>query len=810
MKKLIVTVMCIMLIWASIPFHASAEQNGTVVQVNGEAVGYGAPSSDGDQVMIPLRAVFEKLGASVAWNGTANRAEAYLGSEYVSFGIDDRNAGIDGRNVEMPVPARLVDSITMIPAVFLSENLGMGVEWDRGAGVVNIDTGSVNITDIQLFSEETNFRIVISSDGEIGDYTAFTLDNPSRMAVDIKNAVLKFPAAELEAKSNYVYRVRSAQNSLNPNIVRVVADLTAWTGYKVTLSGDKKQLYIDFSNTPEKLENVSFTRTDSAENINIDMKYPRKPVITALRDAGKLAVDIPMASVGALEKNIAANGKYVKSVELSQLDYSTARLTISTAEAGFMNVTERDGGITLSFSNALGSGISYSNTGTPTLTIRNEKLSFNYFNYKETVDGVKYTLSLPAYALDAAPGTMFINDRYINSIDILKSQATADIVINAKEVLKYSVNTIDDSQELVVSAYPQGTPDRGDDRTIPDNVKNKIVVIDPGHGGSEVGAIYPIDAATAADVQVKEKDLNLDISLKLYDMLKKAGVNVYMTRQDDRDMSVYERADFANNLNASLFLSVHSNSGTSGESGTMSLFYPSVYNPSYGISGERFAQITQEELLAKLGTNNMGVWKRPRLVVLNSTRMPSALAEVAYTSDQSDREKLLTEEFRTRAAEALCNSVIRALKEISSTIGNPNPSQPPDGTVQPSEPGTVLPEDLQPRNINGFAVPAKASSKCTYSGIGSGGTSYFDLSVQLDVAKEKSGTATLAQQVDEARQVLLTKLDSATVDKIMNYAVLLKSGESFFWDDTIENDSYTIWVRCLHNTGTASIDIKHK
>ncbi|MFH1644530.1 MAG: N-acetylmuramoyl-L-alanine amidase [bacterium] len=84
-------------------------------------------------------------------------------------------------------------------------------------------------------------------------------------------------------------------------------------------------------------------------------------------------------------------------------------------------------------------------------------------------------------------------------------------------------------------------------------LKKKIrIVIDAGHGGKDSGAngVYSL----------KEKDITLDIARRAKAFLKKDGLNVYLTRNDDKDVSLLERSDFANHLKADLFVSIHVNS----------------------------------------------------------------------------------------------------------------------------------------------------------------------------------------------------------------------------------------------------------
>lgn len=184
-----------------------------------------------------------------------------------------------------------------------------------------------------------------------------------------------------------------------------------------------------------------------------------------------------------------------------------------------------------------------------------------------------------------------------------------------------------------------------------ESLKNKIIVLDPGHGGSDPGA-------TAGNI--KEKDLNLQVSRILTEMLKKAGATVYMTRTDDRYVGLYTRAAIANNLNADLFISIHHNaSSNSAAKGVMTLFYPSSNKQK--MSGQRFAQIVQKNLVKDLNAPDWGIISRPNLVVTRETRMPAALAELGFMSTKSELEKLVTYEFQEQAAKSLFKSIVEAL-----------------------------------------------------------------------------------------------------------------------------------------------------
>ncbi|MDQ2085943.1 N-acetylmuramoyl-L-alanine amidase [Herbivorax sp. ANBcel31] len=188
-----------------------------------------------------------------------------------------------------------------------------------------------------------------------------------------------------------------------------------------------------------------------------------------------------------------------------------------------------------------------------------------------------------------------------------------------------------------------------------------IVVIDPGHGGEDLGTYYR---------DMLEKDLNLDISLRMGPIIEEAGINVVYTRTEDEDVSLDERAFIANTLDATLFVSIHNNAmpGNPNYRGTETL-YCAPQTPVYSkMDGQKFASIVQKNLVNTLNTIDNGTLHRPNLAVLRKTAMPAVIAEIAYVTNASDRELLRQDEFKQKAAQALADSVFEALEVMEAKV----------------------------------------------------------------------------------------------------------------------------------------------
>lgn len=109
------------------------------VCVNDTILGFETPPiTENDRTLVPMRFLFEKLGAEVSWDQETETATAQKANTVLSFSIDQNNATVNGQPAAMDVPARLVNDKTMVPLRFLSENLGYTVEWDEATRMATI------------------------------------------------------------------------------------------------------------------------------------------------------------------------------------------------------------------------------------------------------------------------------------------------------------------------------------------------------------------------------------------------------------------------------------------------------------------------------------------------------------------------------------------------------------------------------------------------------------------------------------------------------------------------------------------------
>lgn len=189
----------------------------------------------------------------------------------------------------------------------------------------------------------------------------------------------------------------------------------------------------------------------------------------------------------------------------------------------------------------------------------------------------------------------------------------------------------------------------------PSSARGHTVVLDPGHGGSDSGAV--------GYTGIREKDVALAVSLRTEELLRRAGAEVIMTRTEDVDVShagssasqeLQARVDVSlAHPEAELFLSVHCNSFTNPEAhGMETYYYPKTD------ADERFATLLNEELAAAGGLYNRGV-KYARFYLLRHTEIPASLVELGFLSNPDEEALLADGDYQATLAQALFHAIER-------------------------------------------------------------------------------------------------------------------------------------------------------
>lgn len=184
------------------------------------------------------------------------------------------------------------------------------------------------------------------------------------------------------------------------------------------------------------------------------------------------------------------------------------------------------------------------------------------------------------------------------------------------------------------------------------NVKNKIITIDPGHGGSDSGAVGPNGYT--------EKEGAFAISQKVASILNQSGAKVVMTRDSDVDVygpnasarnELQARVDVGNNANSDIFVSIHCNAFVNpAANGTQTFYYGSSYQ------GQRLAQSIQEKMIEVNGLRDRGI-STCNFYVVKHSYMPAVLIETAFITNYDEEALLSDDEWQTTMAKAIAEGI---------------------------------------------------------------------------------------------------------------------------------------------------------
>jgi len=183
-------------------------------------------------------------------------------------------------------------------------------------------------------------------------------------------------------------------------------------------------------------------------------------------------------------------------------------------------------------------------------------------------------------------------------------------------------------------------------------IKGKKITLDPGHGGTDSGAI--------GAEKLLEKDVTLPVALKVKDLLEAKGAIVSMTRTTDRDVfgpdasdreELQARVDVAENNAADLFISIHCNANTNREIGGFSTYYHEKSKYDYLVADE-----LQKAMMKTGNFQDLGV-RYANLYVNKRCSMPGALVEMLFVSNRKEEKILRSNWFRTKLAVAIADGI---------------------------------------------------------------------------------------------------------------------------------------------------------
>ncbi|MCI1272958.1 MAG: N-acetylmuramoyl-L-alanine amidase [Clostridiaceae bacterium] len=391
-----------------------------------------------------------------------------------------------------------------------------------------------------------------------------------------------------------------------------------------------------------------------------------RPLI--LTNPSRIVFDIPNTVVNPALRNRELKINQTDSAKISQFSVNKARITITANDVtNYIPIFSNDGqsiiiandskinknSLFSETSDAIAYNVDKENSLTSSLILsfskpvvngidRNSKnfdiylynvMKYNESAFKDTIEGTAFSKA----KIDLLPQVGLKLSMPIEQSAILSTYMSIDgknlklTVKNAKPIVaesnKHYFPPIN-SKPVVTnpSKYTSGT---------------KRVVLDAGHGGKDVGAV--------GGGKWYEKDVNLDVTKRVHDILVKRGYSVVLTRPNDTFVSLQDRVAISESSNPDIFVSIHVNSSTSSSATGLETHY-------YHQESIPLAQSVHSSLASAINSPNRGLLKS-KFYVINHTTVPAILVEIGFISNPTEREELFTSKRRQATAQAIADGI---------------------------------------------------------------------------------------------------------------------------------------------------------
>lgn len=613
------------------------------------------------RTLVPISFITAKIGAKIAWDGDKMQVTIEHNGKNIVLTIDSNQAVVDGKIYDLPsgVPAKLMayegNYRTMVPVKFITDHLGYDIDWMDKTKTVFINKPEQTLSAVRYDDSGTYPELRFKVTGEVV-MTSFSVDGKSvggedALVLDFHNTKLdltnppKYGKFYINDMIQEIFDIEIVQDTTNTNNTKAIVGLGYYRNGEVRYDANTGEMVVQLINS---VNYVDVEKVNTATSVVIDTT--ENPAYNVERLSDRVIVDIIHSKLVEDGKTLDINEGGIKTVTYSQIDQD------DTYDAGtrYTRVTVKlddDTSINNVFVDNAGSKVyvyvqdSAIGTYSYTKNIENATSEFvldlnsvGSYPVAHNTSTNTVSMTVPTGDVDLTPGEDKRDDGVIDTIIVTEntSNATYDISIKLAENTVYTAQTANTQSFKIAFSNV----------VLKDSIyKDKLIVIDAGHGGHDPGASH------AANL---EKNIALEASLQLKKKLENAGFKVYMTRERDNYVKLYDRAGIANQLNADLFISVHINAARS----TTAQGIETLYAPDSSRNNKAFADAVQSELIRATGAVNRGVVARPELVVIRETEMDAILLELGFISNPSDEQKLLTSSYIETCAEAVLKGVI--------------------------------------------------------------------------------------------------------------------------------------------------------
>lgn len=615
------------LILSAIVLQAAAEERSSRATLDGKPLPALAVALYEGRPHLALSSLVH-LRANVVFDRATGTAVMGFGRHTLTLVAGSRDGIFDGRPIQGPRAPVVEAGEFWLPVEWLA-HFGLKYSWDEKTGTLALAWPRPYLLRAYLDKTGVGPRLILEATSAIQP-TVFKLVGPDRLVVDLEGCYLYDGLGLDDRENEYFYRLRAAQN--RPGVLRLVADLRGPVGYRLDLSeAPAGRLAIELNTLVYGAEIV---RDEGGSRLVIRTNHRPDWSVKTATGPDRVVLELGRADLVGPAAVLPGDGDWLRGVECRRVapdriqvvallarpvepsvelarDDETAIVVRPMAAVGRLAWREGGDGLTIAGSEAL-------------------EVSHRLERYP---DRLVFTISHATAAPEEGERPRGAVKRYrVRAVQ----PGTVEISLDLRYDSPFRLEFSPDRRRLEVVF---GSPP----------LAGKIIVIDPGHGGVETGAL-------GRTLGLREKEINLDVALRLKTLLEEAGAVVHLTRVDDTYVPLFSRAFFANRLPAEIFISVHTNSHDDPNVNGVEVFhYPGREE------ARRLAGLMLEEMVEAVGLQARGV-KANDFAVLRDSQVLSVLIELAFLSNPKEEAALATEDFRARAASAIARAVVRFVR----------------------------------------------------------------------------------------------------------------------------------------------------
>lgn len=451
------------------------------------------------------------------------------------------------------------------------------------------------------------------------------LVDPFRLVVDIDGIQGAF-IDPLVVEDSLIEKIRG--NEFEGGL-RLVYDIKTGVGHEI-IQDDTGNITVMFY---QLLDTIDVQNGEAGGRIGLSIDPDTPFQLTHLPDPDRWIIDLARTTVDVRDNQLSPGAGVVQRIRVAQHAPETTRIVLDMRDRSDVEIAREEGGLAIYYGNRL-APLAYR-------IVADDEIHIGIHS-DEPVEPTILRLGRPDRLVIDIPGLVWPDQPYEQifmdgPVTRLRSsqydEKTIRVVADLRHHVQYGV-VKEESRVVVMLKRP--------------SLSERKVVVDAGHGGIDGGAV-------GRYLGVLEKDVNLDISLKLSEMINQLGGVAYLSRKSDVFHDLWSRPAMANDIGADVFVSIHSNTA---EGSSPTATGSEIYVNMDRADALRLGTVLQDSLVSAIGTRDRGVRQNRYLVVREAT-MPAALVEVAFLSNREEEELLSEDWFRKRAAEGLLNGLLR-------------------------------------------------------------------------------------------------------------------------------------------------------